>query len=88
MIDDVFCKILEALDLEEHPIHYHVRDGKTEVVLLVSPDAVADDRDIKTLEASLAKRLQPSIFMTELANVFFTGPCILPYDIKKVVSTI
>jgi hypothetical protein len=49
-IDDVFCKILEALDLEEHPIHYHVRDGKTEVVLLLSPDAVAND--IKTLEAN------------------------------------
>jgi hypothetical protein len=81
-IDDVFCKILGALDLEKHPIHFHDRDEKTaDVVLLLSSDAVADD--IKTLEA---KRLQPSNFMTQLANSFFTGPCILPYDINKVGS--
>jgi len=81
-IDDVFCKILGALDLEKHPIHFHDRDEKTaDVVLLLSPDAVADD--IKTLEA---KRLQPSNVMTQLANTFFTGPCILPYDINQVGS--
>ena len=74
-IDGVFCKILEALDLGEHPIHFHDRDdGKTDIVLLLSPDAIAED--IKTLEA---KRLEPPIFIAQLAKVFFTGPCILPY---------
>lgn len=81
-IDDVFCKILGALDLEKHPIHVYDRDEKTtDVVLLLSPDAVADD--IKTLEA---KHLQPSNFITQLANTFFTGPCILSYDINQVGS--
>ena len=65
--------------MEKHPIHFHDRNEKTDVVLLLSPDAVADD--IKTLEA---KRFEPSIFMMQLANVFFTGPCILPYDINQV----
>jgi len=28
-----------------------------------------------------AERLQPSMFMTQIADTFFTGSCILPYDI-------
>ena len=42
---------------------------------LLSPDAYVGD--IKTLEA---KGLQPSKFMTQIADAFFTEPCILPYE--------
>jgi hypothetical protein len=73
-VDDIFCKILDFFDLEEHPILLCTHDGKTDTVLLLSPDAYAADE--KTLEA---KGLQPSTFMTQIADAFLTGPCILPY---------
>ena len=33
-----FCRILEALDLEEHPIRFHNRDGMTAVILMLSAE--------------------------------------------------
>ncbi|KAF8813383.1 hypothetical protein BYT27DRAFT_7180868, partial [Phlegmacium glaucopus] len=68
-IDDVFCKILDFFDLEEHPMHLCSHDRKTVTVVLLSPDAYASD--IKTLEA---KNLQPSTFMTQIADALLTGP--------------
>jgi hypothetical protein len=74
-IDDSFCKILECFDSEEHPVYMCYVDGKAESAILLSPDVYADG--IKTSEA---KNLQPSTFMTQIADTFFTGPCILLYD--------
>ena len=38
-----FCRILDAFDLEEHPIDTCSHDGKTVTVVLLSPDAYAND---------------------------------------------
>ena len=70
-----FCKILDFFDLEENPIYLCSHDGKDHTVVLLSPDAYAND--IKTLET---KGLKPSTFMTQIADSLLTGPCILPYD--------
>ena len=53
-----FCEILDFFDLEENPIYACCHDGKVDTVVLLNPDAHADD--IKKLEA---KNLQPLTFM-------------------------
>jgi hypothetical protein len=40
------CEMLDLFDLEENPIYTCSHDGKADTVVLLSPDAYADDINI------------------------------------------
>lgn len=74
-IAGAFGKILDAIDIEENPLHICTWNGKSETIVMLSPDAYAND--IETLEA---KGLEPPFFIAKIAPDLLTGPLCIPYD--------
>ena len=72
-IAGVFCQILDEIDIEKHPLCTCTWNGQSETVIMLTPDAYAED--IETLEG---KGLQPTYFMEQISEKLLEGPHCIP----------